>query len=64
MDVQKSTYTVEEAGVLTGRRTKQVWRDIAEGNWPTRVIRIGKRIYVPKADLDRLLGLDRKTEAA
>jgi excisionase family DNA binding protein len=52
---QRKTYTVEEAGQLLGIGRNQAYDAAKRGEIPT--ITIGKRKLVPKATLDRLLGV-------
>ena len=49
----RKTYDVEEAGGLLGIGRNQAYDAAKRGDIPT--IRIGKRVLVPKAALDRLL---------
>jgi excisionase family DNA binding protein len=50
---QPRTYTVEEAGKLLGVGRGLAYEAARSGEIPT--IRIGKRLLVPKAALDRIL---------
>ena len=47
------TYDIEEAGRLLGIGRNQAYEAAHRGDFPT--IRIGRRLLVPKAALDRLL---------
>jgi len=47
------TYDVEEAGIKLGIGGTQAYEAAKNGELPT--IRIGKRLLVPKAALDRML---------
>lgn len=47
------TYRVEEAGRLLGIGRNQAYEAIRRGEIP--VVRIGKRLLVPKAALERML---------
>ena len=49
----RRTYTVEEAALLLGIGRNQGYEAARRGDIPT--IKIGKRVLVPKAALDRLL---------
>ena len=49
----RRTYEVEEAGVKLGIARNQAYEAAKNGELPT--IRIGKRLLVPKAVLDRML---------
>ena len=51
--VDRLTYDVEEAGVKLGIGRTQAYEAARNGELPT--IRIGKRLLVPKAALDRML---------
>ena len=51
--VSAATYTVEEAGKLLGIGRNQTYEAVHRGDLP--YIRIGKRLLIPKAVLDRLL---------
>lgn len=46
---------VPEAGALFGWSRAQSYRKVKEGTWPTRVIRAGRSIRIPTADVRRLL---------
>ena len=50
---ERLTYKIEEAGKLLGVGRNTVYEAAKRGDFPT--IRIGKRLLVPKAALDRLL---------
>jgi excisionase family DNA binding protein len=52
--VERRTYSVEEAGRLLGLSRNTAYARAADGTLPT--IRFGRRLLVPKATLDRLLG--------
>jgi excisionase family DNA binding protein len=52
--VERRTYTVEEAGRLLGLSRNTAYARATDGTLPT--IRFGRRLLVPKAALDRLLG--------
>ena len=49
----RKTYKIEEAGRLLGVGRNQAYEAAKSGQIPT--IKIGKRLLVPKAALDRLL---------
>jgi excisionase family DNA binding protein len=53
---ERRTYKIEEAGRLLGIGRNQAYEAARRGDLPT--IRIGKRLLVPKAVLDRMLGLE------
>lgn len=48
-----ATYTVEQAGNLVGVGRSSAYTAVATGQLPS--IRIGRRILVPRAALERLL---------
>jgi excisionase family DNA binding protein len=50
---QRKTYTVDEAGRLLGVGRNQAYEAAKRGEIPT--IKIGKRLLVPRAALDRML---------
>jgi excisionase family DNA binding protein len=49
----RRTYKIEEAGKLLGIGRNQAYEAAKRGDFPT--IKIGKRLLVPKAALDRML---------
>jgi excisionase family DNA binding protein len=53
-DPPRQTYTVEQAGRILGLSRNSAYQAATAGQIP--VIRIGKRLLVPRAALDRLLG--------
>jgi excisionase family DNA binding protein len=56
MENQRMTVTVEEAATILGVGRNKAYEAARSGEIPT--IRIGKRIPVPVASLERLLGLE------
>ncbi len=50
---ERLTYKIEEAGRLLGIGRNQAYEAARRGDFP--VIKIGKRMLVPKAAFDRLL---------
>jgi excisionase family DNA binding protein len=58
--IERLTYKIEEAGKLLGVGRNQAYLAARSGEIP--VIKIGKRLLVPKAALDRMLNGD--SEAA
>lgn len=58
----RDTYTVEEAARKLGIGRNSCYAAARAGQIPT--IKIGKRLLVPRADLDKLLGLGRDTGSA
>ena len=54
----KMTYTVEEVAKLLGIGRNQAYEGVARNEIPS--IRIGRRLLVPRAALERLLGKDDK----
>ena len=53
---ERLTYTVDQAGRLLGISRNSAYQRAAEGQLHT--IRLGRRLLVPKAALDRLLDAD------
>jgi excisionase family DNA binding protein len=53
--VARLTYSVDEAAKVLGIGRNRAYEAASRGEIPT--IRIGKRVLVPKAALDRMLGL-------
>lgn len=53
MDVERKTLTVEEAGRVLGLGRSAAYNAAKRGQLPT--LRIGHRVLVPRAALDRLL---------
>jgi excisionase family DNA binding protein len=49
------TYSIEEAAKLLGVSERHAYTYARRGEFPTRIIRIGHRMLVPKAELDALL---------
>ncbi len=50
---ERKTYNIEEAGRMLGVGRNQAYEAAKSGQIPT--IKIGKRMLVPKAALDRML---------
>jgi excisionase family DNA binding protein len=57
--IERLTYTVDQAGRLLGISRNSAYQRAAEGQLPT--IRLGRRLLVPKAALDRLLEMPTST---
>lgn len=53
MDSEKLTFTVPEAGGVLGISRNSAYSLVAQGNIPA--IRLGKRLVVPKAALEKML---------
>jgi excisionase family DNA binding protein len=51
---ERRTLSIKEAGAILGLSTQMAYAFAAKGEIPT--IRLGKKLLVPKAALDRLLG--------
>jgi excisionase family DNA binding protein len=62
MTTDRLTYTVEEAAQLLGLSRNGAYIAAQRGELPT--IRIGKRLLVPKAALDRMLGVPQSVHGA
>jgi excisionase family DNA binding protein len=54
MEIQRSVLKVDEAAKVLGMSRNATYEAIKRGEIP--VIRFGRRIVIPKAGLDRLLG--------
>ncbi len=52
----RRTYDAHEAFALLGMARSTGFDLIKRGQFPAPVIRAGRRIYIPKEPLDRLLG--------
>jgi len=59
---ERDTYTVEEAAGRLGIGRTLAYELIRREAFPVAVIRLGRRIVVPRAALDALLGLDGSLE--
>ena len=63
--MDKRTVSVEEASAACGIGRSLGYQLAREGRFPCRVLRIGRLLKVPRADLERLLGeREREPEAA
>ncbi|PZA08726.1 MULTISPECIES: helix-turn-helix domain-containing protein [unclassified Meiothermus] len=49
---QRAAYRIKEASKMLGLSYRSVWKAIKRGDIPS--FRLGKRVYVPKAFLERL----------
>jgi predicted site-specific integrase-resolvase len=49
---------VPTAGLILGISTRTAYELVRTGGWPTRLLRVGRKIFVPTAELVRLLGAD------
>jgi excisionase family DNA binding protein len=49
--------TVEQAARLLRIGRSKAYEAVKTGEWPTRVLRVGRCIRIPTADVLRLLGL-------
>jgi hypothetical protein len=61
--VPRGTTSVPEAGRRLGIGRNLAYELAATGRFPVRVIRAGKRMLVPIAELDRILGLTAAEQA-
>lgn len=52
------TATVREAGRAFGLGTNSSYELIARGEFPCRVLKLGRKLRVPTADLLRVLGVE------
>ena len=55
MVIERQGFTVPEASAYLGISPRLGWRLVQEGKFPVKVKRIGERVIVPKALLDRYL---------
>ena len=62
--VGPQTYSVEEAAAHLGIGRTLAYELIRRAEFPIPVIRLGRRIVVPRAALDALLGLDESARSA
>jgi excisionase family DNA binding protein len=53
--VERATYTVADAAVRLGIDKLTLYSAIRRGESPFPTIRVGRRLLIPKAALDRLL---------
>jgi len=53
MEINKLTFTVEETAKILGIGRNSAYEAVARGEIP--VIKVGKRLLVPKAALEKLL---------
>jgi excisionase family DNA binding protein len=61
---EAATYTLKEAASKLGTTPRYAYEVVRIGKWPTSIIRVGRRVVVPKAELDALLGVQPKPDAA
>lgn len=59
-DIARATTTVDKAAKRLGIGRNQAYEAVRRGEIPS--VKIGKRILVPTAALDRLLGIDMNTK--
>lgn len=52
--------TVVQAAALLGVGRSSAYQAVKTGEWPTRVLRVGRCIRIPTAEVLRLLGIDTK----
>lgn len=50
-----STYTVDEAAALLGVNRLTIYNAVKRNDAPFPVVRIGDRVLIPRAALDRIL---------
>jgi hypothetical protein len=58
------TYTIEEVSALLGLSRNRAFVAARENRLPVPVIRIGKRMFVVRATLDRLLAGEDQPQAS
>ncbi len=51
------TCTVEEAAKILGVSPWAFYKSIRAGNPPVQIVRVGRRVIVPTANLRKILGL-------
>lgn len=54
---ERTTVDVPCAAPFFGIGTNKAYELIQSGEWPTRVLRLGKKIRIPVADLAAVLGI-------
>ncbi|WP_293954784.1 AlpA family transcriptional regulator [uncultured Corynebacterium sp.] len=54
----KATYTVEEAAKILGLGKSSAYAAVRNGQFPTKVIKIGGRYIIPAKELNCLLGIE------
>jgi excisionase family DNA binding protein len=52
------TVSVEEAADLLGIGRNSAYAAIHDGTFPVRVIKLGSRYLIPRAELEQLLGVE------
>lgn len=57
MDLVRGTVNVERAAQLIGVSRNSLYEAIRRDESPMRVIRVGRRLVIPVAELERLLGV-------
>ena len=62
MEPQRDTLTVSEAAERLGIHRLTAYSAIRRGGFPVDVIKVGRRLVVPRVALDRLLNGDSGTE--
>ena len=55
---RKSTYSVTEAAELLGIHRETAYLQIAAGTFPVQAIRVGRQFKIPRAPLNKMLGID------
>lgn len=55
----RHTLTVEAAAALMGIGRNSAYEAIRENRFPVRIIKVGSRYLIPRADLESLLGIPR-----
>ena len=54
---RRLTYTIKEAATLLGISPTHAYALVARGEFPCRVVKLGRRWVVPRTDLAALLGV-------
>lgn len=58
--LERQTYSADEAFALLGMKRSTGFDALKNGTFPVKVIRVGKRYYIPRAPLDELLSYEPK----
>lgn len=56
-----ATYTIPEVASMLGMSESAAYKAAARGDFPVTAIKVGGRWMIPRAPLDRLLGLTETT---
>jgi predicted DNA-binding transcriptional regulator AlpA len=56
--MQTRVYTIEQVGTMLGLSRNSAYSAARDGTLPVAVIKIGRRLMVSKAALDKFLGIE------